>query len=314
MAQFAARPLPRPLPRYVFSSCEPLLAVRLRGSHRFAELELFCASSAVTSRVSGDRPGVGSAPPHCGVPDQCLLAIGEGSSTHTRGMRNCCENPAEGSLGVRTSREPPDHPGNAAPGQSRAARASFRRTGLHHLIVAVLVLLVGFVLLLQAGERFVRVLVERSGTGIAGESQQGPSRPQRGRRLAEMVEGPLPRARHKWPSAEAGGSGQNAKEDRGPLLDSEDRELFAQALATKPAGSTPRIAFLFLARGPLPLARVWAKFFAGHGDLFSVYIHTEPGYQFRDQDIPEVFRGRQIRSMVSKPKAPCGLTLEAWPC
>lgn len=58
-----------------------------------------------------------------------------------------------------------------------------------------------------------------------------------------------------------------------------------------------RVAFMFLSVGPLPLAAVWEKFFFGHEDLFSVYVHAHPSYV---PDIPEVsvFFGRHVPSQV----------------
>ncbi|RZC82910.1 hypothetical protein C5167_045696 [Papaver somniferum] len=56
----------------------------------------------------------------------------------------------------------------------------------------------------------------------------------------------------------------------------------------------PKVAFLFLTRGPLPLIPLWERFFHGHEDFFSVYVHTVPGYKlnvsksspFYDREIP----------------------------
>ncbi|KAF7062982.1 hypothetical protein CFC21_069521 [Triticum aestivum] len=69
-------------------------------------------------------------------------------------------------------------------------------------------------------------------------------------------------------------------------------------------GRTPRkVAFLFLTRGPLPLAPLWERFFNGTGtggakggrELFSVYVHTTPGYRL---DVPpsSPFHRRQVPS------------------
>jgi len=139
---------------------------------------------------------------------------------------------------------------------------------------------------------------------------QGHTPTYKGRRLAEVL-GALEGRPHtperrrlegeeSFPSPlqEGGGGG---KEEEEALLCPEDKELFARAAATGPASSTPpRVAFLFLVRGPLPLAPLWAKFFEGRNqDQFSVYLHTEEGFQYSDKDTPEVFRGRQIPSKVS---------------
>jgi hypothetical protein len=89
---------------------------------------------------------------------------------------------------------------------------------------------------------------------------------------------------------------------------SDDELLWAasfEARATPPRRpSKPRkVAFLFLTRGPLPLAPLWERFFngtstGGNGtELFSVYVHTTPGYR---PDFPpsSPFHGRQVPSQV----------------
>eukprot|EP00897_Mesotaenium_endlicherianum_P010250 jgi/Mesen1/9253/ME000006S09254 len=59
-----------------------------------------------------------------------------------------------------------------------------------------------------------------------------------------------------------------------------------------------RIAFLFLTKGPLHLAPLWEQFFKGYTGLFSIYIHHSPDYKYGEEELPEVFRGRQIPSKV----------------
>lgn len=57
----------------------------------------------------------------------------------------------------------------------------------------------------------------------------------------------------------------------------------------------PKIAFLFLVRGPLPLAQLWDRFFRGHEGLYSIYVHVDPLYnQSYHED--SVFYGRRIPS------------------
>lgn len=41
----------------------------------------------------------------------------------------------------------------------------------------------------------------------------------------------------------------------------------------------PKVAFMFLTRGPLPLSSLWDVFFKGHEGLFSVYVHALPDYK-----------------------------------
>ncbi|KAK1365017.1 Core-2/I-branching beta-1,6-N-acetylglucosaminyltransferase family protein [Heracleum sosnowskyi] len=58
---------------------------------------------------------------------------------------------------------------------------------------------------------------------------------------------------------------------------------------------TPKVAYMFLARGRLPLAPLWEKFFDGHDELFSIYLHTSPEFT---SDPPEssIFYKRRIPS------------------
>ncbi|GBG68701.1 hypothetical protein CBR_g3243 [Chara braunii] len=43
-----------------------------------------------------------------------------------------------------------------------------------------------------------------------------------------------------------------------------------------------KIAFLFLLRGPAPFAPVWKRFFDGHSDDASIYVHVAPGFRYND--------------------------------
>ena len=59
----------------------------------------------------------------------------------------------------------------------------------------------------------------------------------------------------------------------------------------------PKVAFMFLAKGSLPLAPLWELFFKGHEGLYSIYVHTHPSYN--DSWPPDsVFFGRRIPSQV----------------
>lgn len=67
--------------------------------------------------------------------------------------------------------------------------------------------------------------------------------------------------------------------------------------------ATPKVAFMFLTRGPLPLAPLWERFFNSTGvkdrELFSVYVHTTPGYRL---DFPpsSPFHRRQVPSKATR--------------
>lgn len=75
------------------------------------------------------------------------------------------------------------------------------------------------------------------------------------------------------------------------------RASFAPRIKKYPFHRVPKIAFMFLTKGPLPLAPLWERFFKGHERLYSIYIHSLPSYE---SDFPEtsVFYKRQIPSQV----------------
>ncbi|KAL6996384.1 hypothetical protein U1Q18_006512 [Sarracenia purpurea var. burkii] len=77
------------------------------------------------------------------------------------------------------------------------------------------------------------------------------------------------------------------------------RASFAPRIKDCPFKAAPRIAFMFLTRGPLPLAPLWERFFDGHSGLYSIYIHSLPGYQ-PDFLPSSVFYQRQIPSQVAE--------------
>uniref|UniRef100_A0A7N0RF20 Core-2/I-branching beta-1,6-N-acetylglucosaminyltransferase family protein n=1 Tax=Kalanchoe fedtschenkoi TaxID=63787 RepID=A0A7N0RF20_KALFE len=83
-----------------------------------------------------------------------------------------------------------------------------------------------------------------------------------------------------------------------------DQELFWRAtlvprIKRYPFPRVPKIAFMFLTKGPLPLAPIWERFLKGHEDRYSIYIHSTPSYQ--PQYSPEsVFYRRQIPSQVAE--------------
>ncbi|URE00928.1 DNA binding protein [Musa troglodytarum] len=79
-----------------------------------------------------------------------------------------------------------------------------------------------------------------------------------------------------------------------------DDELFWKAtmvpiMAEYPFERVPKVAFLFVTKGPLPFAPLWDRFFKGHRGLYSIYVHTLPDYKL---NVPETsaFYGRQIPS------------------
>ncbi|KAM7493391.1 hypothetical protein LguiB_028000 [Lonicera macranthoides] len=83
-----------------------------------------------------------------------------------------------------------------------------------------------------------------------------------------------------------------------------DSELFWRAtLAPRikkyPFRRIPKVAFMFLTKGPLPLAPLWERYFKGHEGLYSIYVHSLPNY---NDNFPasSVFYKRQIPSQVTE--------------
>lgn len=82
-----------------------------------------------------------------------------------------------------------------------------------------------------------------------------------------------------------------------------DNELFSRALTApsnrrSPQKHVPKVAFMFLSKGPMPLAPLWEMFFKGHEGLYTIYVHSHPSYV---DSTPEnsVFYKRRIPSEVS---------------
>uniref|UniRef100_A0A1D1Z146 Uncharacterized protein n=1 Tax=Anthurium amnicola TaxID=1678845 RepID=A0A1D1Z146_9ARAE len=77
------------------------------------------------------------------------------------------------------------------------------------------------------------------------------------------------------------------------------RASFTPLVKKYPFKRVPKIAFMFLTKGPLPLYPLWERFLGGHEGLYSIYIHSLPSYQ---ADFPPTspFYGRHIPSQVSE--------------
>ncbi|GAV80276.1 Branch domain-containing protein [Cephalotus follicularis] len=77
------------------------------------------------------------------------------------------------------------------------------------------------------------------------------------------------------------------------------RASFSPRIKEYPFKRVPKIAFMFFTKGPLPLAPLWQKFFDGHKELYSIYIHSTPSYI---ATIPptSVFFNRHIPSQVAE--------------
>lgn len=82
--------------------------------------------------------------------------------------------------------------------------------------------------------------------------------------------------------------------------DMRDEELLWRAsmvprVRKLPFAMAPKVAFLFLTRGPLPMAPLWEIFFKGNEGLYSIYVHPDPSYNASFAS-DSVFYNRQIPS------------------
>ncbi|KAI7750655.1 hypothetical protein M8C21_029499, partial [Ambrosia artemisiifolia] len=77
------------------------------------------------------------------------------------------------------------------------------------------------------------------------------------------------------------------------------RASFVPQIKEYPFKRVPKIAFMFLARGPLPLAPLWEKFFVGNERLYSIYVHSLPHY-VSNFSTSSVFYGRHIPSQIAE--------------
>lgn len=59
-------------------------------------------------------------------------------------------------------------------------------------------------------------------------------------------------------------------------LNYEDLQQKASLTSPKPLGA--KIAFMFLVKDNIPFAPLWERYFRGHEDKYSIYIHAIPNY------------------------------------
>ncbi|CAL5367311.1 unnamed protein product [Camellia sinensis] len=90
------------------------------------------------------------------------------------------------------------------------------------------------------------------------------------------------------------------KEQRSLMHNMSDEELLWRAsmvprIQELPYKNVPKVAFMFLTMGPLPLAPLWEMFFKGHEGFYTIYVHSHPSF---NESVPEssVFHGRRIPS------------------
>ncbi|XP_070666837.1 glycosyltransferase BC10-like [Malus domestica] len=65
-----------------------------------------------------------------------------------------------------------------------------------------------------------------------------------------------------------------------------------------PIHLVPKVAFMFLTKGPVHLALLWENFFKGHQGLYSIYVHSSPSYEAASHPESPVFHERRIPSQV----------------
>ncbi|XP_039798819.1 glycosyltransferase BC10-like isoform X2 [Panicum virgatum] len=73
------------------------------------------------------------------------------------------------------------------------------------------------------------------------------------------------------------------------------RASFRPGVRRYPFRRVPKLAFMFLTRGPLPLAPLWERFFRGNEGRYSIYVHALPSYRTNFTS-ESVFYRRQIPS------------------
>ncbi|KAF2304381.1 hypothetical protein GH714_030610 [Hevea brasiliensis] len=77
------------------------------------------------------------------------------------------------------------------------------------------------------------------------------------------------------------------------------RASFVPKIKKYPFKRVPKIAFMFLTKGPLPLAALWERFLKGHDGLYSIYVHSPPTFEAKFPP-SSVFHGRHIPSQISE--------------
>lgn len=75
------------------------------------------------------------------------------------------------------------------------------------------------------------------------------------------------------------------------------RSSFLPRIKKYPFRRVPKIAFMFLTKGPLPLAPLWERFLKGHEGYYSIYVHSLPSFEAKFPP-SSVFYNRQIPSQV----------------
>lgn len=102
----------------------------------------------------------------------------------------------------------------------------------------------------------------------------------------------------KLPGQSDSSKEEEGKENQGPgNVCTKESDLLGRAVSRIHRGKS--IAFMFLTPGQLPLAPLWADFFAGQEGKYSIFIHSPLNSTQMDDFLPDVFRERQIPTNVS---------------
>lgn len=85
----------------------------------------------------------------------------------------------------------------------------------------------------------------------------------------------------------------------GPLVKRGDSHAAGASVRATTSQPPPKVALLFLTRGPMPLESIWATFLGPSSpwqQLFSVFVHAPPGHTYAADSM---FHNRQIADPVA---------------
>ncbi|CAI0454556.1 unnamed protein product [Linum tenue] len=119
-----------------------------------------------------------------------------------------------------------------------------------------------------------------------------------------VVEVPVPVLPPPPPPAGRVGLSEYLKVAAEAMHDMEEEELLWRAsmvakVKEYPFPRVPKVAFLFLTKGPMLMAPMWELFFKGNQGLYSIYIHSSPSYVASPDESP-LFRARRIPSQAER--------------
>ncbi|KAL5722132.1 hypothetical protein ACHQM5_005690 [Ranunculus cassubicifolius] len=91
-----------------------------------------------------------------------------------------------------------------------------------------------------------------------------------------------------------GFTGLNGDEIRHSMSDEELlwRASRSPQVVRSDSNGPPKVAFMFLAKGRLPLGPIWEKFFEGYRDFYSIYLHSFPTFNEKVSEFSTVEWGK----------------------